>query len=361
MNYALPSLAPMEPLGMTQLQLMQMLPLGGKLRASRRAAEYTAAAAGERADEALLEARADAAMAFFDLAAADRSLAVMRESIRLLADIERTVSSMYRVGESRQADVLRAQVELARMAEDTLRMQAMRVAMAGTLAALVDAPADSALGTAVVPAFPSAVPSLDSLLALAMARRPMLRAMARELAAAGARADLARKELVPDLTVGVQYGQRRAPADAMAGEGRGTERMGSLMLGASLPVFATSRQLPMRQEMEAMQAMARADLADARATTRGRLVQALASLDRARRLHALYAATILPQAEAAVASSLAAYRVGQVDFMTLLDNRMAANRFRTELASLAAEEGKAWAELEMLTATALVERDGGAR
>src|SRR5665647_6309 len=31
MNYALPSLAPMPTLGMTQLQLMQMLPLGGKL------------------------------------------------------------------------------------------------------------------------------------------------------------------------------------------------------------------------------------------------------------------------------------------------------------------------------------------
>jgi outer membrane protein TolC len=346
---------------MTQLQVMQMLPLGGKLRAATRAAEATAAAASARADEALLEARARGAMAFHDLAAAERSLAVMRESIRLLADVERTASAMYRVGEGRQADVLRAQVELARMAEDTLRMQAMRAAMAGTLAALIDAPADSALGVPALPAFPRVVPSLDSLLALAASRRPMLRAMASELAAAGARADLARKELVPDLTVGVQYGQRRASGDAMDGGGGGTERMGSLMVGATLPVFARSRQLPMRQEMDAMRAMARADLADARAETRGRLVEALAALERARRLRALYEGTILPQAEAAVASSLAAYRVGQVDFMTLLDNRMAANRFRTELASLDADEGKAWAELEMLTATALVSRDGGAR
>ena len=35
MNYSLPSLSPMPPLGMTQLQLMQMVPLGGKLRAGR--------------------------------------------------------------------------------------------------------------------------------------------------------------------------------------------------------------------------------------------------------------------------------------------------------------------------------------
>jgi hypothetical protein len=47
--------------------------------------------------------------------------------------------------------------------------------------------------------------------------------------------------------------------------------------------------------------------------------------------------------------------------MTLLDDRMTVNRYRQELFTLEADEGKAWAELEMLTATALVERDGGAR
>ena len=31
MNRSLPGLAPMQPLGMTQLQVMQMVPLGGKL------------------------------------------------------------------------------------------------------------------------------------------------------------------------------------------------------------------------------------------------------------------------------------------------------------------------------------------
>ncbi|HUF29091.1 MAG TPA: hypothetical protein VMM77_00405 [Gemmatimonadaceae bacterium] len=36
MNYALPDLEPMDPLGMTQLQVMQMIPIPGKLRASGR-------------------------------------------------------------------------------------------------------------------------------------------------------------------------------------------------------------------------------------------------------------------------------------------------------------------------------------
>ena len=98
-----------------------------------------------------------------------------------------------------------------------------------------------------------------------------------------------------------------------------------------------------------MRAMAEAELAAMRADTRGRVGEAYAGLVRARRLAALYRTTVIPQAEAAVASAMAAYRVGGVDFMTLLDSRMTVNEYRQELLALEAEEGKAWAELEMLT------------
>jgi outer membrane protein TolC len=181
---------------------------------------------------------------------------------------------------------------------------------------------------------------MDSLVALAEAGRPMSRAGERDLEAANAQARLARREIWPDLTVGLQYGRQ-------SGE-MGTERMGSLMLGASVPVFAGRRQLRMREETDAMRKMAAADLAAMRADTRARVAEAYASLTRARNLTALYRTTVIPQAEATVASSLAAYRVGGVDFMTLLDNRMTVNTYRQELFALDAEQGKAWADLEML-------------
>ena len=137
----------------------------------------------------------------------------------------------------------------------------------------------------------------------------------------------------------------------------GTERMGSLMLGASIPMFARDRQLRMREEAAAMTRMAQADLAAMRGETRGKIGEAYASLMRARSLARLYRSTVLPQAEATVASALAAYRVGSVDFMTLLDDRMTVNRYRQELCTLAADEGKAWAELEMLVGRTLFDPD----
>jgi hypothetical protein len=49
--------------------------------------------------------------------------------------------------------------------------------------------------------------------------------------------------------------------------------------------------------------------------------------------------------------------------MTLLDDRMTVNRYRQELLELEAAEGKAWAELEMLTGRDLIDRQdmGGGR
>ena len=356
MNRSLPSFAPMRPLGMTQLQLMQMVPTAGKLGLAGRSLEAQSSAASARAEEVFWEQRNQVAMAFYELAATDLALDVARETLRLLHDIAKTSESMYRVGEGRQADVLRARVEIARMAEDTLRMQAMRESMVARLNALLDRDGDSTVGRPALPRFPDSLPPRPWLDSLAMRHRPMVRAGLEEVRAAEAGETLARRELVPDLEVGIQYGQQRATSlDGM--EGGGTDRMASLMIGASIPVFARSRQLRMREEAAAMRQMAQADVAAMRAETRGRIGEAYAALQRARRLAALYQSEVLPQAEAAVASALSAYRVGSVDFMTLLDGRMSVNRYRQELATIHAEEGKAWAELEMLTGRNLFDAD----
>ncbi|CAN5334755.1 hypothetical protein BH23GEM2_BH23GEM2_06330 [soil metagenome] len=352
MNRALPGLEPMPGIGMTQLTLMQMLPVAGQLRLKGGVARHQAAAAGERAAEAEWEVRTAVAMAFYDLYATDRRLAVARETLRLLQSISRTAESMYRVGEGRQTDVLRAQVEIARMTEDTLRMTAMRDAMAARLDALLDR-AEHEHREPVLPVFPAALPELETLQQQALAGRRMLRAGAAEVDATSDLRRLAKREIWPDLQVGIAYA--RGPSLAAMDEPTRTEQMGSLMLGASVPIFARGRQLAMREEAAAMEQMARADLTAMRADTRARVAGAFADLERARRLQQLYRATVLPQAGATVQSAFSSYRVGAVDFMTLLDNQMTVNEFRSELAVLEADEGKAWAELEMLTGTELVD------
>jgi outer membrane protein TolC len=113
----------------------------------------------------------------------------------------------------------------------------------------------------------------------------------------------------------------------------------------------------MRREAEAMRLMAVADLEAMRAETRGRAAELVAAVQRSKQLAKLYRTPILPQSETTVASALAAYRVGAVDFMTLLDNQMTVNRYRQELYRLDAEQGQAIAELEMLIGRELLNPD----
>ena len=353
MNRRLPGLGPDPVLGMTQLQLMQMVPAPGKLSAAGAAATARTAAANARTRDVAWSSRVAAAMAFYDRYESAARVAVARDTRRLLEDAADIAGAMYRVGEGRQADVLRARVELARMDEDIVRMEAMQFGALARLAAAADTADSVVAGSPLLPRFLDTLPSLDTLVRMAYGSRAMLVAGAEDIRAAQASSTLARRELWPDLQVGVQYGQRR-----MDGE---MDRMGSLMLGASLPVFARSRQLRMRDETAAMQQMAEAELTAMRADTRARLFEVLADLASARRLRALYRTTVLPQAEATTASSLASYRTGTVDFMTVIENRMSVNRYRQELAALDAAEGRAWAELEMLVGRVLVTTTGATR
>lgn len=334
----------MDPLGMTQIQLMQMLPLPVKLKLAGQIASSEASAATARAEDIRWDVRSRIAMAFYDVYQIQNSLKVAGQTKRILQDIAKTVQSMYAVGDGKQADVLRAQVEVTKMSEDIVRMESMRSAMTGRLASTLDL-SDTVAGVAALPNLPDSLPPLEQLIAIAETNRPMILAGRLDLAAAIASERLAAKEIWPDIQVGVQYGQNRG---AM-----GTERMGSLMVGATIPIFARSRQLKMRDEAEAMRSMAAADLAAMRAETRGRITELYADFVRARNLRALYRTTVLPQAQGTVSASFASYRVGDVNLMTLLDNQMTVKNYQQQVFELEAEQGKAIAEMEMLVGRSL--------
>lgn len=348
MNRNLPGLGLSDPLGMNQIQVMQMVPLAGKTGLAVRAARAEAAAGTAEAEDAVWAVRARAAMSFYDLFQADGEFRTMTGARRLLEDLGRGAAAMYAAGGGRQSDVLRAQVELARMDNGLIRMSAMREAMIARLNGIRNLPIDTPVPPPVAPRLPDSLPPRPELERLALERRPMLTAEQSRVEAAEAVARRAGREIWPDLTLGVTYGQRPMPDGS-------TDRMASFMLGFTLPLSPGRRQGQMRAEAAAMAAMATADLDNLRLETRTRVGELTADLDRARQLSQLYRTTLLPQLRATAASAMAGYRGGSIDFMTLLDSEMAVVRAVAELFGFEAESGKAIAELEMLTATPLID------
>ncbi len=327
-----------DPMTMNQLQLMQMLPWPGKLGGARRAARHTAAAATADAAEQQRMLAAQVRMAYYDVAYADRALDVMRRTQSLLRDFLDVSTTMYAVGSAVQQDVLRAQVEVARMGEEITRMGQERLAGAARLNALLGREAPAPIGALELPEAPEEdLPLVDSLVAWALQGRPALHAGAERVAAAEASLGAARRELFPDLSVGVAYQQRpQFPA------------MVSVMVGINVPIFAGARQLPMRREAAAMRDMSQAELAGLRNETVAQIVEMRARAVQDRNLARVYRGGILPQARAAVQAALSSYRVGRVTFMTLVDNQMTVNRYETETLRLLADYQQAVGELEAL-------------
>jgi len=334
----------MDPMTMNQVQLMQMVPWPGKLSSARSAARHAAAAAGAGAEEQTRMLAAQVRMAYYDVAYADRALAVMQRTLGLLRNFREVTATMYAVGSGIQQDVLRAQVEVARMTEEITRMGQDRVAGAARLSALLGREATSPIGAALELPDPPAgdLPAVDTLVAWALDRRPALRAGAERVAAAEASLSAARRELLPDFQLGFAYQARPA-----------FPNMVSLMFGVNLPIFAGARQLPMRREARAMRDMSQAELTNLRNETIARIIETRAQAERDRNLGRLYRASIVPQARAAVDAALASYRVGRVTFMQLIDNQMTVNRYETETYRLVADYHQAVGELEALLGRSL--------
>jgi outer membrane protein, heavy metal efflux system len=330
----------MDPMTMNQVQLTQMLPWPGKLGFAEQRARRLAQADQLDAEDVQQNLVASVKSVYYQLAYMDRALAIMGSSRDLLRSFFQVSQAMYAVGSGLQQDVLQAQVGVAKMTEDITVMHEQRVAMAARLNALLGRDATVPVGTLQLLDVAGELPSPDSLMALAARQRPKLRAAQERAAAAEAGYRGARRQLFPDLMVGLSYGQRPQFGD-----------MATLMLGIRLPIWAGSRQLPLRHEMQAMQAMAEADAQNVYNETYAQLVELRAEAERDRTLSRLYATSVVPQAQASVDAALAAYRVGKVNYMSLVDNQMTVNRYETESVRLVAAYHKAVAEIVALVGT----------
>ena len=85
-----------------------------------------------------------------------------------------------------------------------------------------------------------------------------------------------------------------------------------------------------------------------RLETTAALDEQLAAVDQWRESAELYRTTLLPQAHVAVASALAAYRVGRVDFLTLRQAQMREFETATRYAEAISNHNKARAEIDLL-------------
>lgn len=327
-----------DPMTMNWIGLSQSFPWPGNQGFGQQRQEHFALAADLDADEMEAALVARVKEVYFQLAFMDRALGIMASTRDLLRDFLEVTSARYAVGAGPQQDILQAQVAIAQRTADITIVEQNRAAMAARLNSLLGRPATVPVGALELPNPAGSPPAVDSLMAVAAVNRPAIRAARERALAAEAGYRAAERDAYPDFTVALGYGQRPEYED-----------LATIQVGISLPLWSGSKQKPRMREMQAFQSAEEARELDLHNETYARLSELRAAAERARDLSELYRTSIVPQAQAAVESALSAYRVGAVDYMTLLSNQTTVNRFETERVRLAAEYQASVAGIEALT------------
>jgi len=253
----------------------------------------------------------DIKVAWYGLYLAERRLEINRGQQDLLREMIEFNSHRYEVGEGTQSDILRAQTELSLLAADTLELvrdgqitQARLNTLAGR-AAGAPLPAPDSIDTE----FPAwSVAQLDS---LALISRPELRQISFAVDMNRFELDLARRELYPDFMVRLMFKDMQ-----MSGHD-----YWSTMFGFSVPqAFWSRKKYSARIEENRIDVLRRQEeLADMQNQVLFQVHSAFYRVQAGRDKVEYYRRNVLPQAGQTLQSTVAAYRAGTSDFLSVLD------------------------------------------
>jgi outer membrane protein TolC len=310
----------------------QQIPLSG-IRGNRRA---SALADVDRlraeANRVALDVGVNAANAYLMLQERRRTTALVDEQIAFARDVVNAANARYASGTAPQSDVLRAEVEVA-------RLQALQRSLAGEVRA-----AEAMLNTSLALDADRSVPPLApfsltqpvlswSELKPTLTSRPELAAGRAAMLRAEADVQVMRDMSRPMATI------RTGPAYTMA-EGRGW----MAMVGISLPIWGDKLRAGVA-EAQAMRAMSEADL---RAMTRmieGEAAVAVYQLQAARERQSALTSDVLPRARMAIEPAVAGYASGQLPLVSVIEAVQALWLVQSDLIAADTQLGLAWARL----------------
>jgi outer membrane protein TolC len=306
----------------------QQIPLSGIRGHRRTSALADVDRLRAEADRTALDVEVQAATAFLMLQERRRTAALLSDQTGFAREVVNAAAARYSSGTAPQSDVLRAEVEVARL-EARARSLAGEIraaeAMLNTsLARNADEPVPPLTEIGVAPVLPI-WPSVKS----ALASRPELAAGRAEVARAEAEVQVMRDMFRPMATI------RTGPSYTMA-EGRGW----MAMVGLSLPIWRDKLHAGVA-EAEAMRAMSEADLRGMARMIEGEASVALSQLQAARERQIALIEDVLPRARMTIEPAVAGYAAGSLPLVSVIEAAQALWLVQSDLIAADTEVGLA--------------------
>lgn len=237
-----------------------------------------------------------------------RNIATVEKSIAFLDQIHSIATHKYSINEASQAEVLRAQVELARSENRLVVLHDDLSIAEARINTLLNRDIDAELGRPVGLTTVIDTLGLPDLYRLAEENQPLLKVYGLERRQAEVMLSMARQTYVPDFAF--KYTLEHMDNDVYNSK---------YMVGITVPVWFWGRQRGFVREASARLDRASAHYEAAKNNLLLAVKEAKISVQKSQHIVDMYENSILPQAEAGLNSALASYEVNRIEFENLLE------------------------------------------
>jgi outer membrane protein, heavy metal efflux system len=326
--------------------VMQTFPWFGKIDARTETATKETSAARQKYEAARLALFKEIKEEFYEFAYLAGAIDIAKENLELMKHFEEVARTKHMTTEAGHPDVIRAQVEIAKM-EDVLRgLNQLREPTVSRLRTALTLPADTNLPWPKTEEFNAVELDYERLVNILRQKNPELASLSYEAMAAGSRITLAEKNFYPDIGIGVTWEDM---------DSRGGRDGVALVFQMNLPLWRDSYSAGERQA-QAQKASIEQQKIETENVLLTKAAQSLYEYRDSIRKIRLYRDTLIPKGRELLQASEAAYREGTIDFLSLIDAQRMLLDYHLSLQRAVANNQQKLAELEMLAGTELDSR-----
>jgi len=298
-----------DPSSFRSITAKQKIPFPGKLKLRGQIAGREAEAAWWDYETIRRRVAAQVKVTYYDYFYYHQAIEITRKNKDLLGKLAQIAEVRYQVGKGIQQDVLRAQVELSRILQRLTVLEQQEKTAQVRLNTLLYRQPDAPLPPPAALEQSHLTYSLESLYQLARENDTGLQREQQMIERNQLAVNLARKEFYPDLSIAYMYQNRPL-----------MQEMHGVTFSINIPVFYKSKQREGVNEATLELLSARRSRDNRETLLSFEVKQHYLAAKAADELARLYSQAIVPQSSLALDSALAAYEVGSVDFLTVLDS-----------------------------------------
>jgi len=291
-------------------------------------------------------------LAYFEYYYLTRAIEITHKNLELMTVIEHNARIRYIAGKASYADVIKAQVQIAKLEEQLVGLNDMKNPLIAEFNALLNRAIDEYLpAPALIPDY-VLTRTEESLYRLMREKNPELREFDIRIARETDTINLAKKQFYPDFTVGLDYEKVNA---RMSGESDSGMNPLMAMFGVTIPLWRNKYRAAVR-EAEITRTTAVSSLNSRENSLDAALNRALYNYRDARRKIGLYRDVLIPKAQESLDVSTLAYVAGTADFLDLLDAQSTLLDLEMMYERMLSNHAQYFSELEMLVGQDLTDK-----